>query len=147
MKVILKENIKSLGKMGDIKDVRNGFANNYLFPNNLALMATDANMKVFEDFKRTASKRAEKNALQMKDLVEKLAATSVNITVQAGADDKLYGSVTTGDIADALAKQGIEIDKRKIMLDEPIKQIGLFPVKVHLAQDVEAEVKVWVIKQ
>ncbi len=147
MKVILKDDIKTLGKMGEIKDVKNGYANNYLFPNKLAMLATDSNMKVFEDYKRTAMKQAEKTVIQMKDLAEKLAATSVNITVQAGADDKLHGSVTNADISDALQKQGIELDKRKIILEEPIKQIGIFPVKVHLAPEIEAELKVWVIKQ
>lgn len=83
MKVILKEDIKALGKMGDIKDVKNGYANNFLFPHDLALSATAGNMKVFEDFKRSATKNAAKAAVEMKDLAEKINAASVSIAVQA----------------------------------------------------------------
>ncbi len=147
MKVILKEDIKGVGKQGDVKEVKRGYAYNYLFPHNLCFEANDDNVKRLEEYKKAGVRKAEKEKDSLKKLAEQLGTLSCNITVQAGEDDKLYGSVTNADIADALKKQGIELDKRKIMLEEPLKQIGIYSVKVHLAPEIEGTLKVWVIKQ
>jgi large subunit ribosomal protein L9 len=147
MKVILKEELKNLGQAGDIKEVKKGYADNYLLPRGLALAATPANMKVWESEKRSREKKKEKDLLDLKGLAEKLSGLSCNITVQAGEDDKLYGSVTSADIADALVGLGVTLDKRKIVLDEPLKQIGVFNVPVHLGPGIETSLKVWVMKQ
>jgi large subunit ribosomal protein L9 len=147
MKVILKEDVKGLGKQGDVKEVKRGYADNFLFPNQLAFTATEANTKRLEEYKRSIVRKVEKEHDQLKELAEKIGQISCNITVQAGEDDKLYGSVTAADIADALMKQGIEIDKRKVVLEEPLKRIGIYNVPIHLGADVESTLKIWVIKQ
>jgi large subunit ribosomal protein L9 len=147
MKVILKEDVKGLGAAGEVKEVRKGHAENFLIPRNLALIASDANTKVYADFKRSQGKKLEKEKEHLRKVAEQIAGISCNITVQAGEDEKLYGSVTSTDIADALKKQGVEIDKRKIVLEEPIKKTGVYTVPVHLAPEIEASLKLWVIKQ
>lgn len=147
MKVILKEAVLGLGDQGDVKEVKNGYANNYLFPRGFALQASDKNMKVFEDYKRSQQKKVKRQQAELDQLAETITSLSCNITVKAGEDDKLFGSVTTADIADALKKQNISLDKRKIILEEPIKQLGVYSVPVHLAPEIEPQLKVWVIKE
>lgn len=147
MKVILKEDVKGLGSAGDVKEVKKGHAENFLIPRDLALIASDKNMKVYEAFKRTQVKKLEKDREHLRKVAEQIAAITCNITVQAGEDEKLYGSVTGSDIAEALKKQGVDIDKRKIVLEEPIKKTGVYTVPVHLAPEIEASLKLWVIKQ
>ena len=146
MEIILTEDVKGLGKQGELKNVKQGYALNYLIPKGLAFKATKANMKKLEEYKRTLEKRKIREEQKTKELIEKLNTISCNITTQAGDDDKLYGSVTNQDIANALKEQGIDIDKRKIILEEPIKKLGVYNVPVHFSQDLQAELKVWVIK-
>jgi len=146
MKVILKETVKGLGEQGALKTVKDGYATNYLFPKGLAFKATDSNIKRLDEYKRALEKRKIKEDEQIKALVEKLNTISCNIPAQAGEDDKLYGSVTSQDIADALKEQGVDVDKRKIILEEPIKQLGVYSVPIHFSQNLQAEVKIWVIK-
>ena len=147
MKVILKEDVKGLGAAGDVKEVKKGHAENFLIPRRLALMASDKNMKVYEEYKRSQAKKMEKDREHLRVLADQIAGLTCNITAQAGEDEKLYGSVTAGDIADGLKKLGVEIDKRKIVLEEPIKKTGVYNIVIHLAPEIEAEVKVWVIKK
>ena len=147
MKVILKEDVKGLGVAGDVKEVKKGHAENFLIPRRLALIANDKNMKVYEEYKRSQAKKLDKDRENLRTLAEQIAGLSCNITAQAGDDEKLYGSVTTGDIADALKKLGVEVDKRKIVLEEPIKKTGVYNVAIHLAPEIEAVLKLWVIKQ
>ncbi len=147
MKVILKDDVKGLGSAGDVKEVKKGYAENYLISRNLALLANDKNMKVYEDYKRSQAKKQEKEKETLRQVAEQIAGLSCNISAQAGEDEKLYGSVTAGDIADALKKLGVEVDKRKIVLEEPIKKTGVYNVPVHLAPEIEATLKLWVIKQ
>jgi len=147
MKVILKEDVKGLGAAGDVKEVKKGYAENFLISRNLALMANDKNMKVYGDFKRSQAKKQEKEKETLRQVADQIAALTCNITAQAGEDEKLYGSVTAGDIADAMKKLGVEVDKRKIVLEEPIKKTGVYSVPVHLAPEIEATLKLWVIKQ
>jgi len=147
MKVILKQDVESVGTVGDIVTVKNGYARNYLIPKGIALEATPGNLKRIEQEKKTLElqKNREKKAAEQE--AAKLNNVSVTISVSVGEEDKLFGSVTSQDIADALKEKGFEIDKRKIILDEPIKVLGIYSVPIKLHSEVEAKVKVWVVKK
>jgi large subunit ribosomal protein L9 len=147
MKVILIEDIKTLGRAGSQVDVADGYARNYLIPRRLALGATPANARVFENEKKALAKKREKERQEALEFAGKLGAISLNITRLAGEDDKLFGSVTNGDIAEALVKEGHKIDKREIILVEPLKTLGIHEVTVNLGHEVTATLKVWVVKQ
>ncbi len=147
MKIILRENIKGKGAAGDIIDVKPGFARNYLIPQNLAFLASDDNMKVYErerviKEKVNETKRSEANRLKAE--LEKISLTAA---VKVGEDDRLFGSVTNQTIAELLKEQGYDINHRKIIIDEPIKELGVFEAKVEVFQDIDATVKVWVVKE
>ncbi|RMG72375.1 MAG: 50S ribosomal protein L9 [Nitrospirae bacterium] len=147
MKVILKEDVDRLGSMGDIVNVKPGYARNYLIPRNLAVEANPRNIKEFEHYKRTLQQKAEriKNAAQI--LADKISSTPLVIKVKAGEEDKLFGSVTSIDIEKALKDKGFEIDRKTILLDEPIKRLGEYKVKVKLHRDVTAEITLQVEKE
>lgn len=141
MKVILKEDIKNLGTIGSVINVADGYGRNYLIPRNLAVEANLKNIKRFEHEKRIILKKAEKARKAMEELASRLSAVTLCIEAHAGEDGKLFGSVTTIDIAAALSKQGIEIDKRKITIqDEPIKRLGTYSVHIKLYPEVTATV-------
>jgi len=146
MQVILKKDIEKLGKAGEVVFAKRGFARNFLFPKSLALPATSANLKLVGQEKKKESLRQEKEKQQAQVLGEKLTSSSCTITVQAGEEGKLFGSVTTQDIAQAYKLEGIDIDKRKIELPEAIKEVGIFKIKVRLHPEVNIETKVWVVK-
>jgi large subunit ribosomal protein L9 len=146
MKVILRENDKKLGNAGDVIEVKDGFAHNYLFPRNLAVRADASHMKQLEHERKVLGDRNEKHLKQARALSDQIGKASCTISVQVGEEEKIFGSVTTIDIAESLAKEGIEIDKKDIHLDEPIKSLGVFTVPVKLAPEVEASLKVWVVK-
>lgn len=147
MKIILKKDIEKLGKSGEIVSVRDGYAQNYLFPKDLALSASETNLKIVEQEKKRLIilKEKEKNFAQ--DLAEKINALSCTISVEAGPDGKLFGSVTTQDIAQAYKQEGIDLDKRKIELPQPIKEVGVFKINIWLHPEVTAQAKVWVVKE
>lgn len=145
MKVILKSNQEGLGAQGDMVEVAPGFARNFLFPKDLALKATPKNMCVWEEEKKVKASRQKKEEGIMQELADKLSTASCTITMQVGEEEKLFGSVTSQDIAETLLKEGIEIDKRKIVLEEPIKTLGVYRVPVKLHAKITAEVKVWVV--
>ncbi len=147
MEVILKKDVDKLGKAGSVASVKNGYARNYLFPKGLALRATAANLKIVEYEKEKAAARLEKEKQQAQALADKINTTSVTITVQAGEEGALFGSVTNQDIAQAYKVEEILIDKRKIDLPEPIKEVGVFKVSIKLHADVTAEAKIWVVKE
>lgn len=147
MKVILIEDIKTLGSAGSQVDVADGYARNYLIPRRLALGATPANARVFENEKKALAKRRDKERKEAEEIAAKLGALSITITRLAGEDDKLFGSVTNADVAEALVKEGHSIDKRHVILVEPLRALGIHEVPVHLAHEVQAVVKVWVVKQ
>src|SRR5574341_198279 len=142
MKVILQENVEGVGHLGDVLDVSDGYARNYLLPRRKALQASPRNVKAFEHAKRVMGERAKKETLEIEGLAKKLSAVSVTITAQVGKDDKLFGSVTVKDIAEGLAAQGFEVDRRKIQLAQPIKELGTFTVPVKLHRDVSVSVSV-----
>ena len=146
MKVILQENVANLGKVGEIVKVKDGYGRNYLVPNQLAVIADERNVARMEHQRRTADARAQKLVGEAKSLAEKLSQTAVTIRRQAGEENKIFGSVTNRDIAEALAAEGFAIDKKQIVVDESIiKNLGVFNVAVKLAPEVSADVKVYVI--
>ena len=147
MEVVLKEDIPSLGKMGDVVRVRDGFARNYLLPRGLVVIANKKNLKGFEHQKRVIAEQRERVVKQAQNLGEKLAALSLIMPVKTGEEGKLFGSVTNIDIEKALRAKGFEVERRKIHLDEPIKSLGDFEVPVRLTADVTATVKVSVVQE
>lgn len=147
MKVILRNNVEKLGNAGELVDVKPGYARNYLIPNGFALLATESNRAVFENEKKQLATRMAKDKESAEALAQKLEAASVTIPATVGDNDQMFGSVTSQDIADNLKSQGIEIDKRKIILEEPIKALGLYTVDVKLHTEVIGKVKVWVVKK
>lgn len=147
MIVILQQDVPNLGKVGQIVKVKDGYGRNYLVPRGLAVAADESNVRRLEHQKRQAAAKAARLLAEAKAAAERISQTAVTIRVQAGEEGKLFGAVTNRDIADALAAEGVEIDRRAIVLDEPIKQIGVFSVGVHLAPEVQASVKVYVIQQ
>lgn len=147
MKVILKENVEGVGHLGDLLDVSAGFARNYLLPRRKALEANTRNVKELEHAKRTMAEKAKKERLEIEAVAKKMSAVALTITAQVGKDDKLFGSVTTKDIAEGLAEQGFTVDRRKIQLAQPIKELGTVAVAVKLHRDVTATVSVHVVKK
>jgi len=147
MKVILKDDVKGLGNMGQVVDVSDGYARNFLIPKGVALEANVKNIKALEHQKRIIQEKAKKVMNQAKDLSEKMANLSVVIKAKAGEEEKLFGSVTSMDIAEAFKNQGIDIDKKKIVLEEPIKRLGTYTVNVKLHPEVITTVNVQVIPE
>lgn len=147
MEVILLETLSPLGTRGDTVKVKPGYARNYLFPRKIAILATQANRRVFAEEDRVRTRRDIAQMQDAKSKAEKLSDVSCTITVQVGDEDKLYGSVTTMDIAKELSNQGFEVDKKMILLEEPIKKIGVYSVDVRLHREITVPIKVWVVKQ
>ena len=147
MKVILKEDVKSIGSMGQTVDVSDGFARNYLVPRGLAVEANVKNIRSLEHEKKVIQEKARKVKNSVQDLADRLANITVVIKTKAGEEGKLFGSVTTMDIAEQLKNQGIEIDKKKISLDEPIKRLGTYAVNLKLHSEITAQVNMQVIEE
>ncbi|OGF98226.1 MAG: 50S ribosomal protein L9 [Candidatus Glassbacteria bacterium RIFCSPLOWO2_12_FULL_58_11] len=147
MKVILRSDIERLGKIGSVVNVAPGYARNFLIPKLLAYPANEGNLKRIEFEKRRAAQLAEHEVQEARKQADKLKDLSLTFQVKVGEEDQLYGSVAINDIADEAAKQGFEIDRRKIVLEEPIKQLGVYTVNVRLHPEVTAEIKVWVVKE
>lgn len=144
MNIILRQDMSNLGSMGDIVKVKPGYARNYLLPKGYAVEASLKNVRALEHEKRIIAHRVEKLRVAARSVAEKIAAVSLSFTVKAGAEDKLFGSITSRDIADALNEKGIEVDRRKISIAEPIKRLGSHDVEVKLGHDVTATVKITV---
>ena len=140
--VILQQDVKNLGKTGEVVRVRPGFARNFLIPNQLASTATSGNVNRLEHEKRQASARNAKAKAAAQEVATKVAATPVTLARKVGEEGKLFGSVTSKEIGAALAEKGVEIDRRNIQLAEPIKQTGTYEVPVKLGYDVTATIKV-----
>jgi large subunit ribosomal protein L9 len=147
VEVILREDVKSLGKAGELVKVKPGYARNFLLPRGLAYEATEGNRKriLAESKARVARTAEEKGAAEA--FAAKLGAVSVTLARKAGEGDRLFGSITAQDIADALAKQGVAVDKRKIELEHPIKTLGAHAVPVRLHHEVQAELRVQVVAE
>jgi large subunit ribosomal protein L9 len=147
MDVILLEDIDYLGKRGEKVSVKGGYARNYLLPRKLALPATPSGLKMMKEEEKRREVREVKMHREAEDLSKTLSKVSCTAEVQAGEDDRVFGAVTSSDIAELLQAQGYDIDKRKILLDEPLKALGVYTIPVRLYHDVEAKVKVWVVKK
>ena len=146
MDVILMTSIDSLGQMGETVSVKRGYARNFLIPQGMAVPATGGNNKLVAEHIKLETKRDSLRKAGAEELAASLGEISCTITVQAGEDDKLFGSVTARDIAEALQSENVELDHRQIILDEPIKQLGVYSVPVKLHAEVEVTAKVWVVK-
>jgi large subunit ribosomal protein L9 len=147
MQVILQENVEKLGTRGEVVNVAKGYARNYLLPRKLAMEASAANLKRLVKIRETLAKRTATEREQALKQAELLAGVSVTLARKAGESDQLFGSVTAADLAEALGRQGFEIDKRRIQLEEPIKVIGEYTVTVKLVHDVAADFKVIVARE
>lgn len=147
MLVILRENVENLGRIGDVVKVSDGYARNFLLPQRLVETADDSNIRMIEHHKRLLEKKRAAQKAVSSELAKKLADFSCNISRKVGEGDRLFGSVSTADIADALKKAGFSVDRRYISLEAPIKTLGVHPVTINLESDVSAVVKVWVVKE
>ncbi|SKA77773.1 LSU ribosomal protein L9P [Paucidesulfovibrio gracilis DSM 16080] len=146
MKLILRADVDNLGRLGDIVNVKPGYGRNYLLPQGLAMPATEGNQKQFDLELNKLKAQADALRTDAELMAEKIASAPVEIRVRVGEGDKLYGSVTTAMIADALLEQGIDVDKRKILLDDPIRSLGEYTLEVKLHPDVRGELNVAVLR-
>ncbi len=147
MKVILKKDVEKLGRKGDVVNVAPGFGRNYLLPRNMAIEVTPTNLKMIEIEKQSLLKKMEQERQSFQDLIRRLKDVTLTFNRKSGEKDVIFGSVSAGDIKEALDALGFEVEKKKIMLDEPIKRLGNFTVPVKVYQDDKAEIKVVVAKE
>ncbi len=147
MEVILREEVEKLGRRGDLVKVAAGYARNYLLPKKLAVTATESNKKIVEQEKQAHLRRDAKEVSEAQELGKLMGSVSVTIAQKAGENDQLFGSVTAGDVAAALEKLGYTIDRRKVHLEEPIKQLGEHKATVRLHRDVSIDVPVHVVRE
>jgi large subunit ribosomal protein L9 len=145
MKVILTHEVSNLGSIGDIVNVRNGYARNFLLPRGLAAVASEENAAALAHHKRVLDKRREKVLAAAKELGAKIEKTSVTVSKQVGEDEKIFGSVTTAELEELLKAEGLEVSKKDIHLLEEIKKVGVYSAQVKLHADVAPKFKVWVV--
>jgi large subunit ribosomal protein L9 len=146
MEVVLKKDHENLGKAMDVINVKDGYARNFLIPQGIAVVATEGNRKAVAESKKLSEKREDKKLKEARVQAKKIEKIPCTIKVKVGEEDRLFGSVTTQEIADFLSKEGFAVEKRAIELEEPIKQLGVYTVKVNLYKDESAKLKVWVVK-
>ncbi len=146
MKVILKEDVEKLGVAGELVDVKDGYGRNYLIPQAKAVLATQSAIKEHERMQQYAELKAEITVDNAKEIAQQIESSSLTLSVTTGEDDKIFGTITNADIADALAEKGIEIDRRKISLDQDVKSLGEYTATVNLLGDIKPTVKFWVVK-
>jgi large subunit ribosomal protein L9 len=147
MQIILQEDVEKLGNRGDVVTVKPGYARNFLLPNKLAVEATPGNMKALERIRAALAKKTATEVDAAKKQAELLSLVALKFSRKTGENDQMFGSVTSGDIADGLKKEGFEIDKRQVQLVEPLKTLGDFPVTVKVFRDVTAQVQVHISKE
>jgi len=147
MKVILRKDFETLGKIGDVVAVKDGYARNYLLPRQIAYRATTSSLRALEEEKKQHERQENKQLKDAEKLGTELEKISITIAMKVGEDDKLFGSVTSQMIADALKEKGFTVDKRTIELEEPIKTLGIFEVPVKLHTKISAKAKVWVVRE
>jgi large subunit ribosomal protein L9 len=147
MKLILRQNVNKLGDAGEIVDVKPGYGRNYLIPQGKAVMATEGALKQRRRMQEKAERRAERTVQDAREMAERLENISVTISVQAGEEDRIHGSVTTRDIADALAERDIDIDRKNITIDQEIHTLGEYTATVDLIAELKPQIKVWVVKK
>jgi len=147
MQVILLENVPSLGKAGDLVKVSDGHGRNYLIPQKKAVLATEKSLKVIEHQKRQVQQRMEKTKKDAEKMAQQIEKLSCTFTKAVGESGKVFGSVTSMDIENYLKENGMEVDRKKISLEEPIKNLGMFTVPIKLHPEVAAHLKVWVVQE
>lgn len=147
MKVILRKDVETLGKVGDVISVKDGYARNFLIPRSIAFVATDSNVRALDEEKKQLAKKSEKEKKSSETLAAELEKTLVTIKMKVGEDDKLFGSVTSQMIADALKEKNITLDKRQIELEDTLKSLGIFDVNIKLPGGVIGKVKVWIVRE
>lgn len=147
MEVVLKEDIENLGHMGDVVKVKDGYARNYLLPRGLVVLANNRNLKALEHEQRMIAQRRERLTKEAQGISDKLAGVSLEFTAKAGEEGRLFGSVTTMDIEKALKEQGFEVERRRIVLDAPIKNVGDYEVPIRLRPEVMPSIKVKVMSE
>lgn len=147
MRVILKQDVEKVGRKGDVVNVTAGYGRNYLLPKKLAIEVTASNLKMIGIEQAALKKKVEQERLSFRGLIEKLNAETLTFTRRSGEKDVIFGSVSSADIRDELVKRGYDIDKKKIVLDDPIKRLGNFTVSVKVFHDDRAELKVVVVKE
>ena len=146
MKLILREDVENLGKIGEIVEVAGGYGRNYLLPRGLAVQASTKNLKEQEHQKKLIQARMDGQKKDAQEMAGSLDSVSCTISRKTGEDEKLYGSVTSRDIEEALREEGVSIDRKRILLEEPLKKLGVYTVPVKLHADVTGNIKVWVVK-
>jgi large subunit ribosomal protein L9 len=146
VKVILIENVDRLGHIGEVVNVADGYARNYLIPKNLARVADEGNVKMLDALKKKQAAAEAKKLEEAKAIAEKIEKMSITISAQAGDEDKLFGSITADMIAAAVKTEGVEIDKKVIHIDEPIKKLGSYQATVKVHPEVKAVLRVWIVK-
>ncbi len=147
MEVILRKNIEALGEIGEIVTVKDGYARNYLIPNGFAVKATPGNRKIIEEEKGALLRKSDREVKKAETRMKEISGASVTATVKVSEEEQMYGSVTTIDIQKLLTQQGIEVEKREIILEEPIKSLGVYSIPLRFHPEVEGTIKLWVIKE
>lgn len=147
MLVILKENVENLGQIGDLVTVSPGFARNFLLPRKLVIAADAGNVKMIENQKKLLEKKRQASRAGLQEIAQKLADFKITLHKKVGDNDKLFGSVTTNDVSDALKTARFTVEKRMIHIERPIKSLGVHTVEVRLDSGIEASVQVWVVKE
>ncbi len=145
MKVVLKEDVANLGKSGEVVEVKKGFGRNFLIPRNMAVEASRKNLRQLEHEKRLIGDEQKKRLSKAERLKEELEAHSPAIQCQVGEQDRLFGAVTARDIADQLRRDGFNVDRKQIQLEEPLKQLGIFNVPVKVGEGLQATIKLWLV--
>ena len=147
MKVILTENVDRLGEAGEMVEVKDGYARNYLLPQKLALAANRGNMAVYKEVRRQREAQQTRAKREASAQAKGLEKASCTISVAVGEGDRIFGSVTAQQIAELLKEQGFDVDRRSIHIEEPIRALGVYDVPIHLHPEVQAVIKVWVVKE
>jgi large subunit ribosomal protein L9 len=147
MKLILKQDVANVGDRGEIVEVKDGYGRNFLIPQGLATFASKSAIKSSENEEKQVAKKRELDIKNAEKLAEKISATSITIPVKAGEDGKIFGTITTQQIADALAEKGLEIDRRKITISSEVKALGEYVAVIALTSSIKPELKVWVVKE
>jgi len=147
MKIILRQDHETLGKLGEVVEVSSGYARNFIIPQRIGYQATAGNLRTLEEEKKAHASRAQKELVNAQKLAEELEKVSITLPMKVGEDEKLYGSVTNQNIADALKEKGYTLDKRSIEIEEQIKALGIYTVNAHLYPGVDAKLKIWVVRE
>jgi len=147
MRLILRRRVERLGNVGDVVEVKDGYARNYLLPYGFAYPYSEENIKRVEKERKRMAERYQSHLAKMGELKEALETTSCTVTVRATEDGKLFGSVTAAMIAEELKKKGLPVEEAMIRLEAPIKELGVYEVLVHLAEEIEARLRLWVVEQ